>query len=586
MHGHEALVFLLSLATLLGVARLLGEIARSLGLPLVAAEIGTGILLGPTCLARIWPRGQAWLFPKGPPAEMLAGFTTLSVVLLLVVAGLEVDLGIVKRRGKSAMLVATLGIAMPLLGGLVLGYLVPNSVSGGTAHRDLFALFMGVALSISALPVIAKTLLDLGLFKTDVGLLVMTVAMLDDLVGWIAFSVLLGPMRGGVIEVDVLLRTVVLAFGFALLCLVPGRRLVDALLGYLERQGDVASGRVLSLVAVLAVLGASATQAIGIHAVLGGFIVGVTIGDSPRLRERTRHTIHQFVTNIFAPVFFAAVALRVDFLASFDPVLCIVVFLVATAAKLVGCAGGARLTGLPWREALAVGFGLNARGAMEIILALIAREAKLIDDRVFVALVTMAIGTSLLAGPSMKRLLYPKSGRGSLPGVRADDAAGLVRDGAFVPALTATSSARAIEELGIALRPVIGELVEPALIAVLERELVAATGLGDDVAIPHAAVEGLTRPVVALGLSATGIDFDAPDGQPARIVFLLLLPPKAYEEEVRVLASLARSVFDQSARAALFEAKSLEDAVRCLDEHGQRIAAMAKGPRMTSLADL
>src|SRR5262249_9341574 len=151
---------------------------------------------------------------------------------------------------------------------------------------------MGVALSISALPVIAKTLLDLGLFKTDVGLLVMTVAMIDDLVGWVAFSILLGPMRGGGIEVGVLARTVLLEVVFALLILIPARRLVDRVLGKLEEQADLAPGRVLSLVAVLAMLGASATQAIGIHAVLGGFIVGVAIGDSPRLRERTRQTIH------------------------------------------------------------------------------------------------------------------------------------------------------------------------------------------------------------------------------------------------------------------------------------------------------
>jgi len=121
---------------------------------------------------------------------------------------------------------------------------------------------------------------------------------------------------------------------------------------------------------------------------------------------------------------------------------------------------------------------------------------------------------------------------------------------------------------------------------VLERELVAPTGLGDDVAIPHAAVEGLTKPVVALGLSPTGIDFNAPDGRPARIVFLLLLPPRAYEEEVRVLAALSRSVFDEAAREALLGATSLEEAVRCLDEHGRRIAGQAPGVRIPSLADI
>ena len=199
------------------------------------------------------------------------------------------------------------------------------------------------------------------------------------------------------------------------------------------------------------------TQAIGIHAVLGGFIVGVTVGDSPRLRERTRQTIQQFVTNVFAPVFFASVALRVDFVANFDLVLCLVVFVVASVAKLVGCSvRRAHLRACRGAKSLAVGFGLNARGAMEIILALLARDAGLVDDRVFVALVTMAIGTSLLAGPMMKWLLYRAAQR-ARPArrarARAEDAATLVRAGAFVRQRSPRStSARAIEELGHALR--------------------------------------------------------------------------------------------------------------------------------------
>ena len=589
MTEHDALVFLLSIAVLLGVARLLGELARAIGLPLVVGEILAGVLLGATGLRRVAPSVHAFLLPSGVPAAMLSGYTTIAVVLLLVVAGLEVDLGIVKRRGRSALWVAALGMLMPMLGGFVMGYLVPDSVLVHPEQRGLFALFIGVALSISALPVIAKTLLDLGLFKTDIGLIVMTAAMVNDLVGWVAFSILLGPMRGGGVDLPHLAWTIGLALAFAVGSLVLGRRLVDRVLARIETQADLAPGRILSLLIVVAILGASVTQAIGIHAVLGGFIVGVMVGESQRLRERTRQTIQQFVTNVFAPVFFASVALRVDFVANFDLVLCIVVFVIASVAKVVGCSVGARISGLPWRESLAIGFGLNARGAMEIILALLARDAGLVDDRVFVALVTMAIGTSLLAGPMMKRLLY--SPGTSLPMSRsgfAEDAAGLVRSGAFVPRLVSATAARAIEELAQSLRATIGDLVEPALIAVLEREMVAPTGLGDEVAIPHAAVEGLTRPVVALGLSHEGIDFDAPDGRAARIVFLLLLPPKAYEREVRVLASLARSVFDDRARAELMKVEKVEEAVKCLDANGKRIAAAAQasGPRMASLADM
>jgi Kef-type K+ transport system membrane component KefB/mannitol/fructose-specific phosphotransferase system IIA component (Ntr-type) len=586
---HHAVVFLLSIAVLLGVARLLGELARSLGLPLVVGEILAGVLLGQTGLGRVLPSWHTFLLPAGVPSSMLAGYTTIAVVLLLVVAGLEVDLGIVKQRGRSALWVAALGMLMPMLGGFVLGYLVPDSVLVHPSQRGLFAIFIGVALSISALPVIAKTLLDLGLFKTDIGLIVMTAAMVNDLVGWVAFSILLGPMRGGGVDVAHLLWTLGLAALFVFFALVVGRRLVDGVLATIEKQPHLAPGRILSLLIVLSILGASATQAMGIHAVLGGFLIGVMVGESKRLRERTRQTIQQFVTNVFAPVFFASVALRVDFVANFDPVLCLVVFAIASVAKVVGCSVGARISGMAWRESLAVGFGLNARGAMEIILALLARDAGLVDNRVFVALVTMAIGTSLLAGPMMKRLLYsPNLSMPASSRTGGEDAGTLVMAGAFIPHLSAPTPARAIEELGHALRRVIGDLVEPALIAVLERELVASTGLGDDVAIPHASVEGLTRPVVALGLSAEGIDFDAPDGRPARIVFLLLLPPKAYEREVRVLASLARAVFDEPARQALLQVTKVEDAVKCLVENSQRIkaASQGSGPRMASLADM
>jgi Kef-type K+ transport system membrane component KefB/mannitol/fructose-specific phosphotransferase system IIA component (Ntr-type) len=586
---NDTIVFLLSIATLLGVARLLGELARAYGLPAVVGELMTGILLGKTVLGRVSPAAFDFLFPSGTPKTMLSAYTTIAVVLLLVVAGLEVDLGIVKRRGRTAMVVSLLGIFVPLAAGIGLGYVIPSSFILHPEQRVLFALFMGVALSISAMPVIAKTLLDLGLFKTDIGLLVMTAAMIDDLVGWLGFSILVGPMRGGTVEFAHLARAIAIAIVFVAGCLLVLRPLADRLLARLEENADVAPGRIVSLLVVAAVLGATAMQAIGIHAALGSFIVGVAVGDSQRLRERTRQTVQQFATNIFAPVFFASAGLRVDFIANFIPSICIAVFVVATLAKLFGCTVGARVTGLSWREASAVGFGLNARGAMEIILALLAREAGLIDDRIFVALVTMAIGTSLVAGPAMKRLLYARALGGQPSSSRtpvADDAAMLVRTGAFVPNLGATTSARAIEELGHALRPALGDLVETALISVLERELIAPTGLGDEVAIPHAAVEGLTRPVVALGLSREGIDFDAPDGRAARIVFLLLLPPKAYEREVRVLAALARSVFDDAARTALLTSDTMEAAVKCLDEHGRRIASSAPGPRMSSLTDM
>jgi Kef-type K+ transport system membrane component KefB/mannitol/fructose-specific phosphotransferase system IIA component len=574
---HDVLVFLLSLAVLLTGARVLGELARALGLPLVIGEITAGILLGPTALGRLAPGAYQGLFPSGAPKVMLGAYTSVAVVLLLVVAGLEVDLAVVRRRGKSALTTSILGIILPLAGGILLGYLLPDSDLVQPSHRSLFAFFIGVALSISALPVIAKTLLDLGLFKTEMGLLVMAAAMIDDLLGWLSFSVLVGPMQGGELKLEKTLITVALTVGFVVVCLVLGRQVVDRVFARIENAPGSAPGRLLSVVILLSLFGASATQAIGIHAVFGGFVVGVMVADSRKLKTRTRVVIEDFVMNIFAPVFFASLGLRVDFTRAFDLRLCVLVFVIASAAKIVGCSVGARIGGLAWRQSAAIGFGLNARGAMEIILALLALDAGLIKEQLFVALVVMALLTSLLSGPVMKRLLYASEPE--------EEVVALLREGAFVPLLKATTRQEAIYELVRSLGSLLTGVKRDAREAVIEREKTAPTGLGDEVAIPHAAVEGLAKPILALGLSPQGIDFDAPDGRPARIVFLLLFPPKTYEREVRVLASIARAVFDDQARSAVLRTDTITAATDALAKNAERMRASARPPA-TSLLDM
>jgi Kef-type K+ transport system membrane component KefB/mannitol/fructose-specific phosphotransferase system IIA component (Ntr-type) len=571
MTEHDSLVFLLSLGAMLAAARLVGEIGRWLGMPMVVGEIAAGIVLGPTVFGRVAPDAQRWLFPGGAVRSMVGGYSTIAVVLLLVVVGLEVDLGVLRRRGRSAALTGFLGLLLPFVSGVVLGFLLPDSDLLDPSRRTIVALFLGVALSISALPVIAKTLLDLGLFKTDVGLLVMASAMIDDLAGWLALSLLLGPVRGGTIDVGSFLRTVLFGALFVAGMLVGGRRAIDAVLARVERATATAAGRVLSLVILLALFGAAATQAIGLHAILGGFVVGLTIGGSTRINERTRVAIEDFVVNVFAPVFFATIGLQVDFVAAFDLRLVLLVLVLATVPKLLGCTLGARLGGLKWRQATAVGFGMNARGAMGIVLADLAREEGLLRDQMFVALIFMALATSLVSGPAMKHLLY-----GEEPD---EDVVTLLRRGAFVSELHAHTPKEAIAELVRALGSLLKGRKREARDAVLERELVAATGLGDEVAIPHAAVEGLDRPLLALGRSTAGIDFDAPDGRPARFVFLLLIPPKEYDEEVRILASIARATHDARSREELGAASGLEEVTRVLSESARRTLESMRPPR-------
>jgi Kef-type K+ transport system membrane component KefB len=561
MQHSEVFVFLLSLAVLLGAARLLGEVANRLGWPAVVGEILAGVVVGKTVLGRISPGAFAWVFPDGPTKTLLSGYTTVAVVLLLVVAGLEIDLTAVRRSGRPLALTSVFGAVIPAACGYGTGLLLPDHDLADPSRRGLHAAFLGIALAISALPVITRTLLDLGLMKSDIGMLVLSAAVVNDIVGWIGFSVLAREMgTPGGAGPRTILVSMGLTLGFAAVTLAVLRPVVDRWLHAMQPSpGEPApTPRVLSMVTVLALLGAAATEALGIHAVFGGFVVGLAIGDSPRLREHTRLVLQDFVTSIFTPVFFATMALRYDFARSFDPWLTLVIVGVACVAKVLGSALGARLGGAGSREAFAIGFGMNSRGAMEILLAVIALESKIINEQIFVALVIMAVVTSLISGPAMSRLLR----------ATASPVQKLLRAGAMRLELAAATRRDAITALTSALCERMGRPADAARFAeaVLSREETAGTGVGDGVAFPHAEAEGLTEPALAFGRSQRGLDFDAPDGEPADLVFLLLTPPGDYQGSLRLLAGMARLLARDEVRAKLREAKDASAVLAALSD--------------------
>jgi Kef-type K+ transport system membrane component KefB len=411
MHDTKFLVFLLSLGLLFGSARLIGGLVARLGFPAVVGEIFAGVLIGKTVLGRFWPGAFDWLFGDGPANVMLQGYKLVAVVLLLSVAGLEIEGSALRRRGGALRALAftcLFSATVPFAFGYGAGLLLPDQYLPDPSQRSFHAVLFGVALAISALPVITRTLMDLGLLKSDIGVLVLSAAVMDDLVGWICFSALVREMgSSGAGKGNSILLSIAVTTGFMAAALVVLRPIVDRWLRAIERTtGDrPPTARALSMIVILAMLGATATESLGIHAVFGGFVIGLAIGNSPHLRPHTRHVLQDCVISLFTPIFFATMALRYDFVASFDPVLVAIVIAIATFAKIAGSTLGARLGGITGRRALAVGFGLNSRGAMEILLASIALDARMINEKMFVALVIMATTTSLISGPAMAWLL-------------------------------------------------------------------------------------------------------------------------------------------------------------------------------------
>lgn len=401
MKHAEVLQLLVQLGIMLMMGRLFAELARRLKQPAVVGEILAGILLGPTFLGMISPESFSILFPEGPSSTVLNGFVQVAVVMLLFIAGLEVDLHIVWQQGRQAIVTSTLGLVVPFFTGFIFPFAFPEFFGYADEGKRLtFALFMGTAMAITALPVIARILMDLNLFKTRMGMLIISSAMVNDFTGWMIFSVVLAMIGKGQQHIS-LWQTLLLTLGFTAAMLTLGRGLINRVLPWVNKQLAWPGG-LLSLALALCFLAAAFTEYIGIHAIFGAFIFGIALGDSEYMSERAKEIIHQFINNIFAPLFFVAIGLKVNFAANFDIWLTLVILLIAFSGKIIGSGFGARLGGFSWKESLATGFGMNARGAMEIILGSIALENGLINEKVFVALVIMALLTSMTSGPMMK----------------------------------------------------------------------------------------------------------------------------------------------------------------------------------------
>lgn len=405
---HQLLIFWLQLFLLVAVARGLGGLMRKVGQPAVVGELAAGLVVGPSLLGRVAPDVYAYVFPGEAVQEgLLLAVSWIGVALLLVVTGFETDLKLLSRLGRTSVAVSVGSLVVPLALGYALGNLMPDIFLGQADDRLPFALFIAVALSISSLPVVAKILMDMGLMRRNIGQVIVAGGMANDLIGWIMLGVLAGVVADGEFALLGLLTTVGSIAVFMVVCLTVGQRLTDSALRR-ARQTSVGLVSPFTVVILLTLLLSTITQALGVEAVLGAFVAGIVLGRSRYKQKEIEHSLEVVVNSWLAPIFFATAGLSVDLGLLADPVTllwAVVVVAVAALSKFIGAFIGARIGRMSAMEGLAVSVGLNARGAVEIVIATIGLGLGILNQRSFTIIVVMAVATSLMAPPLLRRIL-------------------------------------------------------------------------------------------------------------------------------------------------------------------------------------
>ena len=559
---------MIQVAVVLASARILGELFRRYRQPPLAGEILAGILLGQTVLGQIAPDTYLALFPADELQHAMFGVTAeIGILFLLLVVGLEVNVKSAWKMRNQTFVVALTGVVVPLALGTGAAWLLYEQWVEVPTQRFAFSLLVGAGVAITAITVVARLLFDLKIIKSDLGLFLISAMALNELLGWVVLAVVLGLVGAGVeggVDGLALLGTMAGILAFAAFAMTIGRVITTKTLRWMEQSRLPTPSVPLSLVVCLGLLGGIVTSALGVHPVFGFLLAGMMAGDPTALSEHTRSIIGQMVESIFVPLFFAGICLHVDFASHFDVSTVLLVTALSVAGKFIGAWLGTVFVRMPRLERVPVAVAHIPGGPMGVLLASVAKGAGVIGPRMFVALVIASIVSALLVGPAFTW------------GLRRRPVHNLLRFFArerMAFRLDAETRGDAIAELARLVGDTNGAPGADAVAEhVLAREATMGTGLGDGIAIPHARLGGMNAPVVAVGLSAEGIEWDAVDGKPAHLVFLVLTPADDVESQLQILGCIAQGFADAKERRALLDADSetvvWQHLERCIAKHG------------------
>jgi Kef-type K+ transport system membrane component KefB len=545
--------FLIQVFLLLGLSRFLGEIFRGWKQPPLTAELLVGIVLGPTILGRLFPQLYLSIFPADQiQINMLETVAWLGVLFLLLESGLEIDFSSAWRQRADALKIAVIGIVVPLaLIFFCVSVWLPDQYLIDPNRRMFFALFLATVLSITAIPTVTRALHDLSLSKTDLAILIMAALSINDVLGWLIFTVVMTLFMSGALDISHLGFELVFTFIFLATCLTVGRHWSEKFIHWMRLRQMPEPSSSLTFVSLLGIFCGIITQMIGIHALFGFLIAGVTVGGSTMLPEKTRHVISQMVYAIFVPLFFASIGLRIDFFAVFDLRLVLFITALSIGGKFLGAWLGSQMTKNSADNKLFIAIAHTPGGMMEVVVGILALENNLITEKIFAGIVASAIISSIIVGPWLSHSINRRKKIGLLE---------YFSFSSFISDLKATNREQAIVELceSVSNHENITE-AQVLITEVLKREDVMGTAMEEGVALPHARLMNLRKPMIIFGRSFQGIDWNSLDGKPTRFVFLILTPERDNDIQIQLLRAIALVVSHENVREEIARATTRED---------------------------
>lgn len=544
---HHLMLFLIQFALVLGLCKFVGYFFAKMKQSSVTSDILVGIVLGPAILGKLFPGVQAYLFPADEiQRSMLETIAWFGNLFLLMEAGLEINFSRVWQQRSDAVKLSMADLTLPIIISFLPIYFLPAHYLVDPSHRVLFALFIAVVMTISALPVAIRGMRDLNILKTDVGFLILSALTINDIIGWVIFTIILGIFSHGSLEIGFVSRLVLLTLAFTFISLTIVRKIVDKMVTFIHEKAGDGSGLKITFIMLVGAIFGAITLKIGIHSLFGFFIAGTILGEATHISKRDRYVVNRLVYSIFVPIFFANIGLHLDFIANFDWFLVLVMVIVGISARYIAAYIGARWSKQHKSNLPVIAVAHTPGGEMHIVVGMLAYSAGLITEKILVSIIASALISTIIFGPWLS-LAVRKLRKTVFDVLFAEDDVFIDIDAGSQEEMMRVMSSKVAQRTQLSAESIYHEIKI--------REDQMSTAMGKALAIPHARLEGIQHSYLFVFHTRQGLEWDSPDASLVRLIVLVVTPKESPNAQIHILQGLANALHDRKKARSLVNSR-------------------------------